>query len=100
MCASKFEFKFVSNDVTNDATKSVNWNDRLPEIDSNHITVGSNVSPDFSLTNQVTLNRICVGTDIGPTIGSANHIAVIDNHVHARVKSDTVKLSPFKMMKT
>ena len=46
--------------------------------------------------NQVTLNSICVGIDIGLSIGSANRITIIDDRARTRVKSDTVKLSPFQ----
>ena len=58
--------------------------------------ITTNDGPDFSLINQVTLNRICVSTDVGPSVGSANYITIIDDHAHTRVKSDTVKLSPFQ----
>ena len=65
-----------THDNTDDVSNFFNWKDNeLTEIDLDCIDVGSNVGPKF---------------------GSANCVTVIDNRVHARVKSDTVKLASFQ----
>ena len=40
------------------------------------------------------MNHITVGSNVGPKFGSSNCVTVINNHTCARVKSDTIKLSP------
>ena len=79
----------ATNDATKDAVKSVNLNiSEFSEIDLNHITVASNIGPNFTLANCVTLTPICVGSDVGPDFGSANLVTIIGNC--------TVKLFPFQ----
>ena len=89
--ASNCVSNLPTNDATNDATNEAS------KLESKSVSkIATNNGSDFSLINQVTLNCICVGTDVGSIIGSANSITVVDDLAHTRVKSDTVKLSPFQ----